>query len=122
MTTRNESPRPHRDTQREFAKHWQVCTADSNITLYSFRRFKTAHLVNLRFLEAEIAQLDHKIYQSGLSLNNPPSPTDRLGLKHAKRDSVVPPVEDVITGELIQQLRVLMRDYGKFDTEQSGIY
>ncbi|KAH6839398.1 hypothetical protein B0I37DRAFT_357995 [Chaetomium sp. MPI-CAGE-AT-0009] len=95
----------------KFARFWPVSTADNNITIYGFRRFKTAHLVNLRFLEPEIDALDDKIYQAGFSMSSPPSPTDRLGLKHSKRDSAVPPNEDVITRELVLQLRDLTRDY-----------
>ena len=109
------------DLVRDFARLWRVSAADNNITLYGFRRFKTAHLVNLRFLEAEVAELDHKIYQAGLSLNSPPSPTDRLGLKHCVRDGVVPPNEDVITRELVLKLRDLMRDYGTLDRERFGV-
>jgi hypothetical protein len=50
---------------RDFGRIWQVSTANSNITLYSFRRFKTTHLLNLRFLEAELSELDHKLYYHG---------------------------------------------------------
>jgi len=113
MATVAEPAQPPTNLVRDFVKLWRVSTADNNITLYGFRRFKTAHLVNLRFLEAEIAELDHKIYQAGLSLDSPLSPTDRLGLKNSKRDEVVPPNEDTITRELVLRLRDLMRDYGK---------
>ena len=104
-----------------FAGLWQASTADSNITLYSFRRFKTTHLLNLRFLESEIAELDHKIYQAGLSLNIEPSSIDRLGLKHCKRDKVVPPHEDIITRDLILQLRKLVKEYGMLTRYLAGI-
>ena len=103
---------PPQSLAQEFAKLWHASTADSNITLYSFRRFKTTHLLNLRFLEAEIAELDHKIYQAGLSLNIEPSSIDRLGLKHCKRDKVIPSLEDTITRDLILQLRKLVKEYG----------
>ena len=41
---------------------WQRSTEDNNLALHGFRRFKTTHLLNLRFLEEEIADLDHAIY------------------------------------------------------------
>jgi len=37
-------------------------TADNNLTLHGFRRFKTTYLLNLRFLEEEIAQMDYTLY------------------------------------------------------------
>jgi hypothetical protein len=48
-------------------------TADNNLTLHGFRRSKTTHLLNLRYLEDEVAQIDHTLYQAGLSLNLSPS-------------------------------------------------
>jgi hypothetical protein len=51
-------------------------TADNNLTLHGFRRFKTTHLLNLRYLEDEVAQMDHTLYQAGLSLNLSPSSAD----------------------------------------------
>lgn len=80
------------DPWRDFPTLWRTSTADDNITLYGFRRFKTPHLLNLRFLESEVAELDHKIFQVRLSLGGQPSPADRLGLGlgHSKRDNVVP--------------------------------
>jgi hypothetical protein len=80
-----------------FHKCWVASTADNNLTLYGFRRFKTTQLLNLRFLENEIADIDHTIYQAGLSLGLSPSLGDRLGLQHSKRDADVPEVNDVIT-------------------------
>lgn len=98
--------------KRQFSAHWQFSTADNNLTLHGFRRFKTTHLLNLRFLEAEIAELDHAIYQAGLSLEIQPSATDRLGLKHSKRDRDIPKLEDTITNELVLKLRDLLQKYG----------
>lgn len=96
----------------KFRKHWQTATDDNNLTLHGFRRFKTAHLLNLRFLEDEIAELDHTIYQAGLSLNIDDSPSDRLGLKHSRRDTTVPSIETTITRELVFELRGLLQQYG----------
>lgn len=96
----------------KFRKHWQTATDDHNLTLHGFRRFKTAHLLNLRFLEDEIAEMDHTIYQAGLSLNIDYSPSDRLGLKHSRRDTIVPPIESTVTKELVLQLRGLLQQYG----------
>jgi hypothetical protein len=46
------------DLLREFAKYWRTATDDHNETLHGFRRFKTTQLLNLRFLEDEIEELD----------------------------------------------------------------
>jgi len=51
----------HRLPFKEVLEH---NTEDNNLTLHGFRRFKTTHLVNLRFLEEEIAELDHKFIKS----------------------------------------------------------
>jgi hypothetical protein len=95
-----------------FRKAWTASTADSNLTLHGFRRFKTAHLMNLRFLENEITQMDHILYQVGLSLNLSIPPKDRLGLKNGRRDNHVPKVEEAITPKFISELRKLIKEYG----------
>ncbi|KAI2633152.1 hypothetical protein GGS26DRAFT_590748 [Hypomontagnella submonticulosa] len=100
-----------RSLKRQFSTHWQNSTADNNLTLHGFRRFKTTHLLNLRFLEAEIAELDHAVYQAGLRLDIPPSAQDRLKLKHSKRDEDVPEFDHVITGELVLKLRDMLQQY-----------
>ncbi len=102
---------PH-DGAQEFMKHWEKATADSNLTLHGFRRFKTTQLLNLRFLEDEIATVDHGIYQAGLSLGLDPSSSDRLGLRHSKRDANVPPIEETITRAMVLRLRGLLKEYG----------
>jgi hypothetical protein len=95
-----------------FRRAWMASTADNNLTLHGFRRFKTTHLLNLRFLEDEIAKMDHTLYQAGLSLNLSPSSADRLGLGHSKRDASIPPIHDVITVEFRSRLRDLLKQYG----------
>ncbi|KAM3067052.1 hypothetical protein ACMFMG_011831 [Clarireedia jacksonii] len=102
---------PHNSLAIKFTKHWQAATDDNNLTLYGFRRFKTTHLLNLRFLEDEIADLDHTIYQAGLSLQLDISPIDRLGLQHSKRDPNTPKVEATISEGLVLKLRDLLRQY-----------
>jgi hypothetical protein len=97
-----------------FRKHWRTCTDDNNLTLHGFRRYKTAHLLNLRFLEDEISELDHQVYQAGLSLEIDPSPGNRLGLKHCKRDSAIPCVDETITRNFILELRDLIKQYGVY--------
>jgi len=94
-----------------FRKCWVASTADNNLTLHGFRRFKTTQLLNLRLLENEIADMDHTIYQTGLSLGLSPSPGDRLGLQHSKRDADVPKLNDVITREFILKLHDLIKEY-----------
>lgn len=96
----------------QFRTFWPCITADSNFTLHGFRRFKTTHLLNLRFFESEIAKLDHTIYQAGLGLESPLPPLDRLGLKHSKRDADVPVIDEAITEEFVLKLRILMQQYG----------
>ncbi|XP_014553940.1 hypothetical protein COCVIDRAFT_106332 [Bipolaris victoriae FI3] len=102
---------PKSRTQDKFEKAWIASTADKNITLHSFRRFKTTHLLNLRFLEDEITQMDHVLYQAGLSLNLPISSFDRLGLKNNRRDDKVPNIDELITPEFILKLRGLLKEY-----------
>lgn len=101
------------DDCRLFEKVWASSTEDNNLTLYGFRRFKTTHLLNLRLLEEEIDRVDHQIYQAGLKLGMDPTPADRLGLKHCKKDEHALRPEDVMDKELILKLRDLLRQYGK---------
>ncbi|KAL7918545.1 hypothetical protein ACQKWADRAFT_330544 [Trichoderma austrokoningii] len=102
---------PRQNLSQQFSNHWQTSTADSNLTLHGFRRFKTTHLLSLRFLEAEIAKIDHLIYQLGLGLNLETCSTDRLGLKHCKRDEMPPSINQDLSNELILKLRQLLKDY-----------
>ncbi|KAI9148796.1 hypothetical protein HJFPF1_10838 [Paramyrothecium foliicola] len=106
-----EKPKDVSAEAKQFRELWPRVTADSNVTLHGFRRFKTTHLLNLRFLEQEIAELDHTIYQAGLGLGHEPSSWDRLGLKHCKLDDSPPPAEKVITRELVLKLRTLLQQY-----------
>jgi hypothetical protein len=89
-------------------------TADNNLTLHGFRRFKTTQLLNLRFLEDEIANMDRAIYQAGLNLGLSISSTDRLGLKQGMRDAQSPGLNNIITQEFILKLRELVRQYSAF--------
>lgn len=95
-----------------FRRCWITSTADNNLTLHGFRRFKTTHLLNLRLLEYEIAEMDRTVYQAGLSLGLDPSSTDRLGLNHCEKVPNPPSIEDVITEEFVSRLRDLLRQYG----------
>lgn len=101
-----------KSVSEQFCAHWQNSTDDNNLTLHGFRRFKTTHLLNLRFLESEIAELDHVIYQAGLSLDLSPSAKDRLGLRHVRRDEKAPSLAETINRELILKLRDLLSQYG----------
>lgn len=106
-------PPQNKDATDVFRKAWIASTADNNLTLHGFRRFKTTHLLNLRFLENEIAEMDHVLYQAGLSLDVSPSSTDRLGLKHSKRDSDIPKISETITDQFKLDLRNLIKQYGR---------
>lgn len=99
-------------TANIFRKIWPITTDDNNVTLYGFRRFKVSHLLNLRFLEQEIAELDHTIYQAGLSIGLEPTARDRAGLKHSKLDTYIPALESSIYPELVSKLRSLIQQYG----------
>ncbi|KAL6719006.1 hypothetical protein ACLMJK_003241 [Lecanora helva] len=109
------------ETADMFRKLWLKVTDDNGLTLHGFRRFKTSHLLNLRFLEEDIAKVDHQIYQAGLKLGYKASPVDRLGLQHAKRDADAPDVEDVIDRELILRLRGLLKEYDEHLTAFNNI-
>lgn len=102
---------PNRTSAR-FGTHWQTATDDNNLTLYGFHRFKTTHLLSLRYLEDEIADLDHVVYQAGIRLSVDHSPSNRLGLKDCQKDSSVPPIEATITDALVLKLRTLLKEYG----------
>lgn len=104
------------DHYRLFERLWTSSTEDNNLSLYAFRRFKTTHLLNLRLLEDEISQIDHQIYQTGLSLDLGPTSADRLGLKHCKRDKNALRPEELIEENTKLKLRDLLRQYGKSNT------
>lgn len=97
-----------------FHKLWRQATDDNYFTLYGFRRFRTAHLLNLRFLEEEIDKLDHQIFQAGMRLGYTPSATDRLGLRHAKRDVNAQGAEEIVNQDLVLKLRDSVKQYGTY--------
>lgn len=99
---------------KRFRRVWQAASADSALSLYGFRRFKTSHLLNLRLLEAEIADLDHVVYQAGLTLGSDHAPQNKLGLNYCKRDANVPAITATITEELVLKLRDLLKQYGPY--------
>ena len=106
-----------------FRKSWRNATDDNYLTLFGFQRFRTAHLLNLRFLEEEIHKIDHEIYQAGMQVGCPPGAIDRLGLKHGKRDMVAPGTAgkvNVVKQDLILGLRELLRQYGTCDPSQGS--
>lgn len=108
---------------KRFRKCWCNATDDNYLTLFGFRRFRTAHLLNLRFLEEEIHKIDHEIYQAGMNLGCPLGAIDRLGLKHGKRDLVAAGdagTGSVVNQDLITSLRALLRQYGTCDPSQGS--
>ncbi|KAK4205992.1 hypothetical protein QBC37DRAFT_156502 [Rhypophila decipiens] len=100
-----------KDTVETFRTCWMLSTDDNNLTLHGFRRFKTTHLLSLRFLEQEIAEMDHVLYQAGFGLDLDPQHEVRLGLEHGKRDGNTPNIRDAITPEFILKLRELLKQY-----------
>ena len=106
-----EEERRQSEYSKPFKKFWREATSDNRLTLFGFRRYRTAHLLNLRFLEQEIGKLDWTLYQIGLREGELPV-LDRLGLKHAKKDANPGKLED-IDETLILRLRKLIKEYGK---------
>lgn len=94
----------------QFDKLWRNTVDDNYLTLYGFRRYRTIHLLNLRFLEAEIDKIDHAIFKAGLSLDYLPV-LDRLGLRNAKKDAT--PMTEIVDKTLVLRLRELLKQYGK---------
>lgn len=107
-----ETRSPNLQLAFEFPIHWSSCTDDNNLSLFSFRRFRSTHLINLRFLEEEISKVDREIYQAGLQLEIDPEKIDKLGLRSATRDHDAPSIEETITPDNILKLRHLLKDYG----------
>lgn len=105
-----------------FSQSWPIATADSNVTLHGFQRFKTTHLINLRLLEQEIAEMDRKLYQAGLSLGHDISAADRLGLKTARRDSDATCANETITDEFVEKLRRLISQYGPYEESLVSLF
>ena len=87
-TAEPQNPPDDRHGQPElaglFRRFWCATTDDRRLTLFGFRRYRTAHLLNLRFLEDEIHKIDHDIFQAGLQLDVTSTAAERLGLKHAR--------------------------------------
>ena len=103
----------HPDSNATFKRLWKHSTEDNNLTLYGFRRFKTSHLLNLRYLEEEISRVDHDIYQAGLRSGCVPGERDRLGLRYSKRDPNSSQGNEIFNNKLISDLRTLLKEYGK---------
>jgi hypothetical protein len=102
-----------------FVKNWKICTSPERVSLFGFRRFQTSQLLNLRFLEEEIADLDEDMYHAGLKLATPDRRNDRLGLRGAQRladdgENVI-----IVTPAKVQRLRAVLKDYSKI-TPRSG--
>ena len=100
------------ETANVFRDLWCKVTDDNQLTLYGFRRFRTTHLLNLRFLEKEIDSLDHQMFQAGLKLGHTPTSVDKLGLQHGRIDACALGTEEVMTRELVLKMRGLIRQYG----------
>ena len=103
---------------RDFARLWNQVTEDNYFSLFGFRRFRTAHLLNLRLLEDEIDRLDHQIYQAGIRLERSPTSGNKLGLAHAKVDPKGLTWDQIIDTEMSMRLRDLLKQYGSSDRSQ----
>lgn len=105
-----------------FRELWNKVTDDNHLTLYGFKRFRTTHLLNLRFLEKEIDILDRQIFQAGFKLGQSPPLEDKLGLRHGKVDRHALGVEEVMTREKILKMRELIKQYGMLSLTQSVVF
>lgn len=111
----NHNERAYTKTQEMFRKVWPTITDPNPLTLFGFRRFRTSHLLNLRALEHDILQIDHQIFQAGLSLGAAHGDRDRLALAYAARDfNTVGNQIHMIDDELIHRLRDLLQQYGRW--------
>lgn len=102
-----------------FRKLWRKVTDDNDLILYGFRKFRTIHLFNIRFLEEEIDKFDHQVYQTGRKLGYSPGIIDKLGLKGWKKDVNAREVNEVIDQELALKLRELLKQYGIYGIHES---
>ena len=101
-------------THHLFSKLWRHVTDDSSLIIYGFRRFKTTHSINLRFLEAEIDKKDHTIFHVGLSLGYSPTKIDRLRLRYAKTYASLHHSQGTVDQALLSRLRKLIKQYGMY--------
>ena len=102
-----------REAASLFRTLWPKITDDNYLSLFGFRRFRTTHLLNLRFLEKEIDDVDHQIFQAGLKLGHTPTSVDKLGLRHGKKDAHAAGNEEVVTRGLVLRIRDLIKQYGE---------
>jgi hypothetical protein len=103
-----------KDFSLEFPKHWRSSTSDSSpLSLFGFRRFMTNQLLNVRFLEYEIAILESQIYQAGLKVEVPLETREKLGLSNITIDPNAPGFDKVVTSEMVYKLRRLLKEYSK---------
>lgn len=80
--------------------------------MFCFRRYRTSHLLNLRFLEDEIAKTELELYQAGMSLDVDPECKDDMKSRTATGETDSPQVEDIINQECVFRLRNLIKEYG----------
>jgi hypothetical protein len=109
ISTASQNP----DSNETFKRLWKHSTEDNNLTLYGFRRFKTTHLLNLRYLEEEIFRLDNDIYNAGLRSGRELGVRDRLGLRYSKTDPSALQDDEIMNREMILRLRNLLKGYSE---------
>ena len=93
---------------------WSDATSDNRLTLFGFKRHRTAHLVNLRYLALEIEKVNYAIFQASLQVDRTPHHLDRLGLRYAKLDPGAPAAAEVIKHDTFLRLRQLIKEYGLY--------
>jgi hypothetical protein len=99
------------DILERFRRFWPTATDDNRLTLFGFRRFRTVHLLNLRFLEDELTDINRKLCIAAEVLDIPLPPKNKLGLRHGTpRD----PSEwnAALDREFFGNMRRVVKEYG----------
>ena len=100
------------EMRASFREIWSDTISDHRLTLFGFRRYRTTHLVNLRYLELELEKISNVIFQAGMQLDQPPSDLDRLGLRYIRKQPGTSAKLEIINGNTILRLRELIKEYG----------
>lgn len=76
---------------------------------HSFRKFRTMHLLNLRFLENEILALEQLFFQAGLHISKPNEDGNPNAI-----DPRFSSDQENISATFVETLRRLIEQYGKY--------
>ncbi|KAJ6780188.1 hypothetical protein PWT90_04448 [Aphanocladium album] len=98
------------ETAHVFARVWPNITDDNALTLFGFRRFRTAHLLNIRMLENEITEANRKVMTAGAALGIPLPARNKLGLGYGTRRAAWE-LNPVMDHAFMANLRRLLKEY-----------